>query len=188
MAQKFDALTPSHQAFIEQQQLFFVATALKMGHVNLSPKGMDSLRLLSPNSLAWLNVTGSGNETAAHVQTNPRMTLMFCAFEDDPTILRVYGDAQVIHRLDPLWDSLSSKFPELPGARQIFKVDISLVQTSYGMSVPLLSYDGERKQLNTWAEKKGAAGIERYWAQRNQHSLDKLPTNILELSLRNEAQ
>jgi hypothetical protein len=136
--------------------------------------------VLSSKRLVWLNVTGSGNETAAHLLELKRMTLMFCAFDGDPMILRVYGQAQVIHPRDAQWPELICLLPGLPGARQIFDVQIELVQTSCGMAVPLLEYRGERDALNHWAVKKGQAGIEQYWADKNQLSLDGRPTRILE--------
>lgn len=183
MAQQYRALSAKHEAFIDKQHMFFVATAMSEGHVNLSPKGMDSLRVQGPNRLIWLNVTGSGNETAAHVQNNRRMTVMFCAFQDSPTILRIYGEARVIHQRDSQWDELLSLFPALPGAIQIFDLEVSLVQTSCGMSIPKLSYEGEREQLNTWAHNKGERGIQSYWAEKNQVSLDGVPSHIIARSI-----
>jgi hypothetical protein len=139
---------------------------------------MDSLRVLSPNRVVWLSVTGSGNETAAHVRQANRITLMFCAFEGDPKILRLYGGAQVIHPRDAQWAELAALFPALPGARQIFDVTVDLVQTSCGMAVPFYDYVGEREQLNDWARKKGTNGIREYWRDRNRISLDGVPTGI----------
>lgn len=165
--------------FIEAQKLFFVATAAADGRVNLSPKGMDSLRVMGRNRVIWLNVTGSGNETAAHVQENPRMTLMFTAFEGDPLILRLYGQAKVIHIKDPEWQELYDWFDPLLGARQIFELSIDLVQESCGMAVPFYDYVAEREQLNDWAVDKGSDGIRQYWQDKNQLSLDGKPTNII---------
>lgn len=180
MAQQFDALNDKLTAFIQQQKIYFVGTATKDSRVNVSPKGMDSLRVVSPNQVVWLNVTGSGNETSAHVQLQPRMTLMFCAFEGAPLILRLYGTAKVVHRKDPQWNELYRLFRPMPGVRQIFVLDIDLVQTSCGMAVPFFDYVEEREQLNEWAVKKGDDGIEQYWAQKNQTSLVGLPTHIVE--------
>lgn len=185
MGQTYPQLTERLVAFIQAQHIFFVATAAD-GRINLSPKGMDSLRVLTPNRIIWLNVTGSGNETAAHVQENPRMTLMFAAFEGDPMILRVYGQARAIHRKDPAWHELKSYFPPIPGARQIFDLDIDLVQTSCGMGVPLFKYQGERGLLEPWARKLGDHGIVLYWAKHNRFSLDGKPTYILEKSVETE--
>ncbi|UXI03312.1 pyridoxamine 5'-phosphate oxidase family protein [Photobacterium sp. TY1-4] len=182
MGKLTEHLSPRQISFIEQQHLFFVATAAAEGTVNLSPKGMDSFRILNEKQVIWLNVTGSGNETAAHVQQNPRMTVMFCALRGAPDILRLYGQATAIHRADPAWQSYISLFPELPGTRQLFLLDIDQVQSSCGMSVPLFDYVGERDSLIAWAEKKGPAGVEAYWAQRNQISLDGFESHILEKS------
>lgn len=165
--------------FIEAQKLFFVATAANDGRVNLSPKGMDSLRVMGRNRVIWLNVTGSGNETAAHVQENPRMTLMFTAFEGDPMILRLYGRARVVHMNDPEWQELYEWFEPLPGARQIFDLSIDLVQASCGMAVPFYDYVTERDQLKNWAVDKGVDGIRQYWRDKNQLSLDGKQTNII---------
>lgn len=167
------------RAFIEHQKLFFVATAARNGRVNVSPKGMDTLRVLGPNRVAWLSVTGSGNETAAHLREQPRITLMFCAFEGDPMILRLYGTATMTHPHDPRWPDLAALFPPLPGARQVIDVAVELVQTSCGMGVPFFAYQGEREQLNDWARKRGADGIRQYWRDRNRTSLDGKPTGIL---------
>jgi hypothetical protein len=180
MAQMYSELSERHRQFIAQQKLFFVATATAGSRINLSPKGMDSLRVADPRRVIWLNVTGSGNETAAHVQIDPRMTLMFCAFDGVPLILRLYGRARVIHPKDADWAVLYAQFKPLPGARQIFELAVSQVQTSCGMGVPLMDYRGERGSLEAWAEKKGAAGVRDYWAQKNLTSIDGLPTHILE--------
>ena len=178
MAKQYDSINDELAGFIAAQRLFFVATGAAGGHVNLSPKGMDSLRILDPHTLLWLNTTGSGNETAAHVRETPRMTLMFCAFEGRPLILRLYGRATVIHPRDPEWPVLLGHFPSLPGARQIFRLEVELVQTSCGMAVPLFDYQGEREALNDWARNKGPAGIEAYWREKNATSLDGKPTGI----------
>jgi hypothetical protein len=182
MAQRYDALTEKHIRFIEEQTLFFVGTATSDSRINISPKGTDSFRVLGANRVAWLNLTGSGNETAAHVQLSSRMTIMFCAFAGDPLILRLYGNAKAIHQRDPEWTELISAFPPLLGARQIFDVAIDLVQTSCGFGVPFYTYDGERELLTNWAEKKGEAGVRQYWADKNQQSLDGIPTHVIEKS------
>lgn len=178
MGQKYTALTERLTDFIIKQQLFFVATATTDSRVNMSPKGMDSLRVMNNNRIIWLNVTGSGNETAAHMLENPRMTLMFCAFEGKPMILRLFGQARVIHQSDAEWQTLYPLFDDLPGARQIFDMNIDLVTTSCGMSVPLYEYRGDREQLNHWAKRKGESGLRDYWRYKNRLSLDGLPTAI----------
>jgi hypothetical protein len=179
MAQRYSEIPDKLKQFIEEQKIFFVGTATADSRVNVSPKGMDSLRVLGKNRVAWLNVTGSGNETAAHVQENPRMTLMFAAFAGDPLILRLYGNARVVHKNDLDWNELFSLFDAIPGARQVFDLAVDLVQTSCGMAVPVLDYAGEREQLKDWAIKKGEEGLEQYWQEKNQVSLDGRPTNIM---------
>jgi len=179
MGQKFNELSEKHVQFIAEQKIFFVGTACTNSRVNVSPKGMDSFRVINNTRVAWLNVTGSGNETAAHVQQNPRMTIMFCAFEGAPLILRLYGTAKVYHKGDAEWRELFPLFQPLPGARQIFDVTLDLVQSSCGMAVPYLSYDSDREQLSDWASKKGDEGIKQYWEDKNQLSLDGSPTHIV---------
>ena len=180
MSKQHEELSEQFTQFIQRQKIFFVATATADSRVNLSPKGMDTLRVLNKNRVAWLNVTGSGNETSAHVQLNPRMTMMFCAFEGPPLILRLYGSARVVHKNDAEWNALFSLFAPLPGSRQIFDLAIDLVQTSCGMAVPCYSYEGERELLQDWAVKKGDQGVQQYWKEKNQVSLDQIPTNILD--------
>jgi hypothetical protein len=164
--------------FIEEQKIFFVGTAGQEGRVNVSPKGMDSLRVLNANRLIWLNLTGSGNETAAHVLEQLRMTLMFCAFEGSPLILRVYGKAKAIHLRDEDWAEYISRFPEYPGSRQIFLLDIESAQTSCGFAVPNYQYQEDREDLVNWAEKTGEDGVNNYWKEKNQLSIDGKPTRI----------
>ena len=178
MAKQYSQITNKLSDFIAQQKVFFVGTAGADGRVNVSPKGMDSLRVLEPNRIAWLSVTGSGNESAAHVLENGRMTVMFCAFEGAPMILRLYGKASVVYPRDKQWADLLAHFPAFPGTRQIFNVSVELVQTSCGMAVPLYDYAAERDSLNNWADKKGPDGIEAYWEEKNQVSIDGKPTHI----------
>lgn len=179
MGQRFNELSEKHIQFIAEQKIFFVGTATADSRVNVSPKGMDSLRVLTNTRVAWLNVTGSGNETSAHVQHDPRMTVMFCAFDGSPLILRFYGTAKVVHKGDPEWNKLFSLFKPLPGARQIFDVTIDLVQTSCGMAVPYFTYAGDRELLSDWATKKGEVGLQQYWEEKNQMSIDGIPTHIV---------
>ncbi len=180
MGKQYTSISDKLHDFILSQKIFFVGTATNDSRVNVSPKGMDSLRVCSANRVLWLNVTGSGNETATHIQSHPRMTLMFCAFEGTPMILRLYGEARAIHPDDAEWKSLSAYFDDLPGARQIFDLQVDLVQTSCGMAVPYLDYVGDRNQLNNWAEKRGESGIKQYWHDENQHSIDGVPSHILD--------
>ena len=183
MGKQYTELTDKLTDFVKQQKLFFVGTATETSRINISPKGMDSLRVLNPNRLIWLNLTGSGNETAAHVQQHDRMTIMFCAFEGNPMILRIYGHARVVHLSDQEWENLYRLFKPLPGARQIFDLNIDLVQTSCGMGVPYFDFVAERGQLDEWAIKKGEDGIVQYWEQKNQYSLDGAPTHIVKKNI-----
>jgi len=178
MGKQFAEIDAATQQFIEQQHVFFVGTATSDGRVNVSPKGLDTLRVLGPNRVVWLNLTGSGNETAAHLRELNRITLMFCAFEGKPNILRLYGTAAALHPRDAGWDELIGLFPALPGARQLVVVDVDLVTTSCGFAVPFLEFEGERQELNRSWEKKGPDGVQDYWQQRNRLSLDGKPTGI----------
>lgn len=180
MAQQYESLSDKHIAFIGEQRIFFVGTATADSRVNVSPKGMNSFKVLGRNRVAWLNVTGSGNETAAHVQVLPRMTIMFCSFEGAPQILRLYGTAKAVHMADAQWDELQGHFEPLPGTRQIFDMHVDMVQTSCGMAVPLYTYESDRDQLRNWATKQGEAGIAKYWHDKNQLSIDGIPTGIVE--------
>ena len=181
MAQFLPALTPELREFIARQHLFFTASAPTSagGRVNCSPKGMDTFRVLSDSEVAYLDLTGSGNETAAHLRENGRITLMFCAFHDKPLILRLYGHGEAIHPRDAAWDALVRHFHELPGQRQIIRVRIESVQTSCGFAVPLYVFEGHRDLLTKWAEKKGEAGLREYWEKKNTKSIDGLPTGLL---------
>ncbi len=180
MAKVFDSITPELQTFITAQSLFFVATAplSSTGHVNLSPKGLDSFRLLSPNRVAYLDLTGSGNETSAHLLENGRITFMFCAFQGAPSILRLYGQGRVVLSGAGEWADLYPLFSPIAGVRQIIVADIDRVQTSCGLGVPLLEYQGQRSALVDWAEKKGEEGLAAYWQQKNLASVDGLPTPL----------
>ena len=178
MAQSFTELAKLHQDFIAAQHLFFVATADVGGQINLSPKGQNSMRVLGPKQLLWLNLTGSGNETAAHLREVNRMTLMWCAFEGPPEIVRVYGRAQTIHPRDADWEECTKLIPAVLGARQYFRVDIDRVQTSCGYAVPFMDYREDRTVLQKWSEKRGEDGIRDYWQEKNRVSLDGLPTGI----------
>ena len=178
MSDKCSELSKKLIDFIRAQHMFFVGTAGAEGAVNVSPKGLDSLRIISPTEVVWLNLTGSGNESAAHVLENQRMTLMFCSFDKQPLILRLYGKAEVIHPRDTDWQSLSDLFPPHPGARQVFRLRVSLVQTSCGNAVPHYAFKAERPTLTKWAQKHGQQGIEQYWTDENQLSLDGKDTGI----------
>jgi len=176
MATQYPDISDKHRAFIDAQHLFFVATAAPDGRVNLSPKGKDALRVLDRNRVIWLNLTGSGNETAAHLKLHPRMTLMLCAFEGPPMILRLYGTARAVHAFDAEWDALYRHFEPHPGARQIYDLNVDMVQTSCGFAVPEYRFEEDRTILDNWAEKKGPDGIRDYWRERNAVSLDGFET------------
>lgn len=178
MAKQFPRLALAHQTFIAAQHIFFVATAAATGRVNLSPKGMDSLRVLDPGRILWRNSTGSGNETAGHLRQDPRMTLMWCAFDGNPLILRCYGTARAIHMDDAAWDAHNATFPPDAAARQLFEVTIDLVQTSCGYGVPLMDYQAERPDAEAWAAEKGPDGIRSYWGEKNRATLDDFATGI----------
>jgi hypothetical protein len=180
MAKFFDNILEQHKAFIEKQKMFFVSTAplSAEGHVNLSPKGIDSFRVLSPNSVAYMDIIGSGNETSAHILENGRITLMFCAFEGPPNILRLYGSGRTVLPDDADWAQLSSLFELQLATRQIIVAEISKVQTSCGFSVPLYEYMGERDHAQKWADNKGAEGLEAYKMEKNRVSMDGLPTAL----------
>lgn len=178
MAQQFEAMTERHLAFIEKQHMFFVATAARDGRVNVSPKGLDSLRVLSPNQVVWLNGTGSGNETAAHLLDSPRITIMFCSFAREPLILRLYGTARAIHEPDDEWGTFIHLFPPMKGSRNIFVVDVDLVQTSCGYGVPHFEYTGQRELMDSWADKKGPDGLLTYQREKNVLSIDGFPTGL----------
>jgi hypothetical protein len=182
MGKRSKSLDSKQIEFIAKQKLFFVATAMKDGSINLSPKGMDSFRIIDNSNILWLNLTGSGNETAAHLQYDKRMTIMFCAFEGNPMILRLYGEARTFHKRDAFWNKHIGQFPETAGSRQLIDMKIKLVQTSCGFGVPLMDYKGERNLLNVWAENKGEDGLNEYMGMKNVKSLDGLPTGIFDKS------
>ena len=160
MAEYCKSLSDDHRAFVEAQQMFFVATADAKSPVNISPKGMDSLRILDANRLVWLNLTGSGNETFIHLQRVPRMTLMWCSFAKQPQILRVYGNAQCVLPRDDALPDYVSLMPEQVGARQFFVVHIEVVQTSCGWGVPEMQLVRERPTLSKFAQSLGQQGIQ----------------------------
>lgn len=178
MAKVYPAIDQELTAWIEAQPLFFVATAplAANGHVNVSPRGLDTFRVLGPREVVYLDLTGSGNETAAHLNENGRITIMFCAFAGRPKVIRLYGQGSIVLPGEPEWDALRSLFPaKLPGARQIVRVDVRRVQGSCGFGVPLMDYQGQREELIEWAEKKGPEGIAEYHMRKNSRSIDGLP-------------
>jgi hypothetical protein len=175
----FETISDELAAFIGEQPLFFVATApLAGGHINLSPKGLDTLRVLGPRSVAYLDLTGSGNETSAHTAENGRLTMMFCSFGATARILRLYGKARTLLPENPEFRNLRPLFPELPGERQIIVLDVERVQTSCGYAVPRMDNPRARDTLVRWAENKGPDGIEQYQQAKNVVSIDGLPAPV----------
>ncbi|WP_455203544.1 pyridoxamine 5'-phosphate oxidase family protein [Kaarinaea lacus] len=180
MAKFSQQLSDMHIEFIAKQKLFFTASAPNVGRINLSPKGMDSFRVLDNNTVAYLDLTGSGNETAAHIIENGRITIMFCSFDNAPLILRLYGEGTVISQHSSLWEQYIQCFQPIAGMRQIIRVAVDSVQTSCGYAVPMFDYIGERDTLERWAEKKGEQGIRQYWQDKNQYSIDGLATHLMD--------
>ena len=177
MADRFASLSPELAQWWGEQPVFFVATAPAGdgGHVNLSPKGYDTLRVLAPDRVAYLDLTGSGVETIAHLRENGRITLMACAFNGNPRISRIFGRGTVHETGTAAFDALAPEFPELPGRRSIIEVDVERVTTSCGYAVPLMDLVEERDRLKQWAETKGEDGIVAYWSSKNRESIDGLP-------------
>jgi hypothetical protein len=173
----FDRLRPDHRRFIAEQPLFFVATAPSGddGHVNVSPKGYDTFRVLDDTTVAYLDLTGSGAETIAHVRQNGRITIMFCSFDEKPLILRLFGQAEAIPLGDPRFDDLAAQLPAVVGARSIIRVELDRVQTSCGYAVPHMEFVAARPKLEEWADHRGPDGLEQYWADRNTESIDGIP-------------
>ncbi|MEW6646671.1 MAG: pyridoxamine 5'-phosphate oxidase family protein [Pseudomonadota bacterium] len=177
MAKVLPGIDAELAAWMAAQPLFFNATAplAADGHINLSPRGLDTFRVLGPHEVAWLDLTGSGNESAPHLVENSRLTVMFCAFSGPPRILRLYGRGTVVLPGDAAWAALRPRFPEFPGVRQIVRMDVERVQTSCGAGVPLLDYRGQREELLAWARNKGEEGMAAYRRQKNAVSIDGLP-------------
>lgn len=178
MGKQFNRIGDAHKTFIEQQHMFFCATAAPDGLVNVSPKGMDSLRVMGPNRICWMNITGSANETAGHLREHKRMTLMWCSFTTRPIILRTYGSARTVQTDDSDWDALAALFPAHRSARQVFDLSVDLVQTSCGYAVPFMEYAGERDTMQKWIDDRSDEDIRTYWADRNATTLDGKPTGI----------
>lgn len=179
MAKFYTELNDTLREFIAEQKVFFVATAPSRGRINLSPKGLDTLRCLDDRTVAYLDVTGSGNETAAHLLEDGRMTVMFCSFSDKPLILRMHGRGRVVHQRDEEWSDLYARFGDIPGVRQIMVMAIDSVQTSCGQGVPVYEFKHERDMLPREAEARGSDGIVAYQRKYNLVSIDGLPTNLL---------
>lgn len=181
MAKFFEKLDDKLKKFIEDQKMFFTASAPSDGRVNLSPKGIDTFRCLDDDTVAYLDLTGSGNETAAHLAENGRLTIMFCSFTEKPLILRLYGTGEIVRPSNPKWNELNKNFVVYPGTRQIVVLNVESVQTSCGFGVPVYELKEERTTLTDWAERKSENEIEAYWSEKNQKSIDGLPTGIFGL-------
>lgn len=181
MAKFYESITDELKDWMLDQKIYFTGTAAETGRVNVSPKGMDTFKILGPNQVAWLNLTGSGNETAAHLKLVNRITIMFCAFEGKPKILRLYGSAETIHEQDEKWNEYIGLFKEIRGARNIYVVNIDSLQTSCGFAVPLMDYKEDRQILGEWAEtKEKTTGMKDYWEKKNVQSIDGFPTGIFD--------
>ena len=174
MAEFFESLNDAQRAFIAKQPVFFVATAADGARINLSPKGMDCFRVLDDNTVAYLDVAGSGNETNAHLLADGRITIMFCAFESPALILRLYGRGAPVLPQDEGWADLARHFTLLPGTRQIFKVAVETLQTSCGWGVPHMEFARERETLSKYHQKHGDEVRFAKYAVRT-HSIDGLP-------------
>lgn len=180
MARLHDTITDELASFIRAQPMFFTASAPldRSGHINLSPKGLDCFRILAPMRVAFMDLTGSGNETSAHIAENGRITFMFCAFAGPPRILRLYGAGNVVLRDTAAWENLAPLFPQMPGTRQIVVADITRIQSSCGFGVPLMEFVAQRDNALRWAESKGEDGIASYRLEKNRISMDGLPTHL----------
>ena len=170
-------LDDAAERFITAQPLFFVASAPLdgNGHINVSPKGRDSFRILGPSTVAYLDLTGSGIETVAHIKENGRVVLMFCAFQGPPNIYRLHGRGHVVEPHDPEFAVLAARFPDYETTRSIIVVELTRICDTCGYGVPLMKYEGERTQRAAWAQKKGPAGLDAYRKEKNRLSLDGLP-------------
>lgn len=180
MGKFFDQINNSHRDFVAKQQMYFVASAplSKEGRVNLSPKGLDSFRMLQDNLVGYMDVISSGNETSAHTLENGRITIMFCSFGEKPMILRFYGQGRAVLRGSSEWDKWASKFEIYPSTRQLMLIDVDLVQTSCGFGVPMYDYVGQRDVHFKWADAKGPEDLLEYQRKKNMISLDGLPTGL----------
>jgi len=180
MAKFYDELTPQLQEFIRQQMVFFMASAVGDSRVNLSPKGVDCLRVIDERTVAYLDLTGSGNETAAHIKAGGNLTMMFCSFGAKPLILRLYGKGRLIFPRETAWEMWHAHFPDYPGERQIVVLDVTSVQTSCGFGVPIAVGGFEKRDtLEEYCENKGVEGLEEYRRRKNSVSIDGLPSDTV---------
>lgn len=177
MGKVYEGITPELEAWVEKQPVFFVGTAPLAGggHVNVSPKGLDSLRILGPRRVAYLDLTGSGAETIAHVRENGRIVIMFCAFSGPPKIVRFHGKARIVTPREPAWGAMRGHFPDHLGARALVDIDVTRVSDSCGYGVPTFEKMSQREALDLWTQKRGADGLVAYRQQKNARSIDGLP-------------
>lgn len=177
MGQIYEHIDATLKRFVQAQQMFFVATAplAASGHVNLSPKGLDTLRVLGPRTLAYLDYVGSGAETIAHLRENGRIVVMVCAFQGPPRIVRFHGRGEVLEPQDGEFTQLRALFPTEPAARAVIRISISRIADSCGYGVPLYGFEGNRAQLPDWVARKGPQGLLRYQEDNNRVSIDGLP-------------
>ncbi|HTT76962.1 MAG TPA: pyridoxamine 5'-phosphate oxidase family protein [Candidatus Binataceae bacterium] len=180
MSEWFKTITPEIKQFIADQKVFFVATAPREGRINLSPKGMDTFRVASPQRVLYLDLTGSGNETAAHLLDDGRITIMFCSFDKTARIMRLYGHGRAIHPRDPEWPEYFAMFPPEPGVRQIMVIDIEAAMNSCGYAVPRFDRLEERDTLRKYWQSRGHEAAVKYQQKHNLESVDGLPTGIFE--------
>jgi len=182
MGKLFDEITPEIAEWVEKQHMFFVATAplAEDGHINCSPKGLDTFRILGPRKVAYLDITGSGAETIAHLRENGRIVFMFCAFDGAPKIVRFHGKGEVVLPTSPLWSELQGRFPEYLGVRAIISAEITRVSDSCGYGVPHFEFSEDRETMQRWAETKGSEDLSLYRKQKNRRSIDGLPGLDLE--------
>jgi len=177
MGKVLDTIDDEMAGWLAEQRVFFVATAPLSadGHINCSPKGGDCFRVLGPHSVAYLDYTGSGVETVAHLKENGRIVIMFCAFDGKPQIVRFHGVGTVFTIDEPGFDDLAAHFPTNPGSRAVVKVTVERVSTSCGFSIPMMGFRENRDILDKWAVAKGSDGLDEYRKQKNTHSIDGLP-------------
>ncbi|MEX2401142.1 MAG: pyridoxamine 5'-phosphate oxidase family protein [Rhodothermales bacterium] len=177
MGKVYDEITPDLSDWLNEQKMFFVATAplAADGLINCSPKGMDTFRVLGPREVAYLDLTGSGIETAAHLRENGRMVFMFCTFSGPPKIVRLHGEGEVVAEGHPDFEELIEHFPDYPGTRSVIRCRLNRISDSCGFGVPRYEYAGERDTLTRWAESKGKEGLADYRREHNRRSVDGLP-------------
>jgi len=184
MSEWFKTITPDLKRFIADQKVFFVATAPHEGRINLSPKGMDTFRVVNPKRVLYLDLTGSGNETAAHLLDDGRITVMFCSFDKTARIIRLYGHGSALHPRDEQWNEYLAMFPSEPGTRQIMVIDVEAAMTSCGYAVPRFDRLEERDTLRKYWQTLGDGAPAEYQRQKNLESIDGLPTGIFDNEIR----